>query len=106
MVGYAYLDIELKVHYRAPEFIDSVDPNFFGRNKDYIIKSWKFDTDDQQSIDNMVRTLKVAVGISTLNDFLKFLQINPVYAGNFEPNISLLKNRVPYSECKFQSGQK
>lgn len=55
MVGYAYLDLDGHLIYKTRQYIEEVDPGFFSKNSHFIIKRWKFDTEDRS---NMVRLLQ------------------------------------------------
>jgi hypothetical protein len=50
MKGYAYLDLDNNVIYKSADYIDNDNPGFFLQNHHYIIKHWKFNTDDARSM--------------------------------------------------------
>ena len=55
MVGYAYSDLDGNIVYKLASYIDEVNPGFFGQNRHLIVRHWKFDTEDVQS---MIRMFK------------------------------------------------
>lgn len=56
MIGYAYLDMDLNMIHKTQHYIDEIDPGFFSKNRTYVIKHWKFDTEDRSSMTRMLRS--------------------------------------------------
>lgn len=46
MVGYAYIDLDGNIVYKIADYIERVNPGFFGQNRHLIVKHWKFNTED------------------------------------------------------------
>lgn len=58
MIGYAFLDSDSRLQYRTQKFIEVDHPHFWQENKYYILRKWKFDTDDLQNMHNMFRQIR------------------------------------------------
>jgi hypothetical protein len=54
MKGYVYLDAGGNLHVRNQEYIDNEDPGFFQRNKSVILLVWKFDTENEGMMFNLM----------------------------------------------------
>lgn len=57
MVGYAYLDIDGNIVYKTSNYIDNINPGFFGQNRHLIVKHWKFNTEDPSNMLSMFKGL-------------------------------------------------
>lgn len=62
MIGYGYLDLDSRFIHKTQDYIENVDPGFFSKNRVYILKHWKFDTEDRSS---MIRMLREASDLDT-----------------------------------------
>jgi hypothetical protein len=58
MKGYGFLDADGKMQYRTQEYIEQDNPFFWQQNTHDIIRTWKFDTDDLDSMYNMFRQVR------------------------------------------------
>jgi hypothetical protein len=50
MKGYCYLSNDGKLVVKNSNYIDEVNPGFFSENKEFVLKVWKFDTDNMRSM--------------------------------------------------------
>jgi hypothetical protein len=72
MIGYAYLDLDKNVVYKLAEYIDAENPGFFSQNSHLIIKYWRFNTDDTNSMIRMFQSLvDLAVPKTNIELFIK-----------------------------------
>lgn len=79
MIGYAYLDLDGHLIYKTQQYIDEVDPGFFTQNSHFILRRWKFDTEDRFS---MIRLLQAVTDLipnsaSNIKLFLQSINYNP-----------------------------
>jgi hypothetical protein len=58
MKGYAFIDMDFNLQYRTAEFIEVDNPFFWQQNKDFILRKWKFDTEDLSSMYFMFNQLR------------------------------------------------
>lgn len=71
MRGYAYLDVDGNVFYKQASYIETENPFFWTENAGFVLKWWKFDTDDLVSMRNMLLQLKsYQVRMETVMSFL------------------------------------
>lgn len=47
MKGYVFLDMGGNLSVRYQDYIDNEDPGFFQRNRHTVVLVWKFDTDNE-----------------------------------------------------------
>lgn len=47
MRGYVYLDAGMNLEVRSESYIDQEDPGYFQRNRHLILLVWKFDSDNE-----------------------------------------------------------
>ncbi len=72
MVGYAYIDLDGHVVYKVADYIDNVNPGFFGQNRHLIVKHWKFDTEDTPAMWRMFQNLAdLKVTVQDMNSFIQ-----------------------------------
>jgi hypothetical protein len=55
MKGYAVLDLDGNFTVKSYDYINSDNPGFFTQNKHLLIKYWLFNSEDTESITNMLR---------------------------------------------------
>lgn len=58
MKGVAFLDVDGELGFRSQEFLDYEDPKFMTNNHTFILKAWRFDTDDINSMLDMFRCIR------------------------------------------------
>ena len=58
MIGYAYLDLDTKLIYKTQRYIDEVDPGFFTQNRSFILRHWKFNTEDRSSMVRLITAVQ------------------------------------------------
>jgi hypothetical protein len=85
MKGYVYLDLDMILVHKNWDYINNDNPGFFSQNRNYIVKSWVFDTEDKRSFLNM------------LEDFNR-IKIPPDRIGAFLASINHLKAPKPIAE--------
>ncbi len=72
MVGYAYMDLDGNVVYKVANYIDNINPGFFGQNRHLIAKHWKFDTTDVSAMLRLFKSLvDLKVTKSHMDNFIK-----------------------------------
>lgn len=77
MIGYAYLDIDNYIVYKTQQYIEEVDPGFFSKNSHFIVRRWKFDTDDISSIRRMIIAFAdLELQNSRIMDFFKSINFD------------------------------
>lgn len=70
MKGIAYLDADAALGFRTQEFLDEIDPGFLANNRDLILKAWRFDTDDVDTVRTMFKGMRfLKVNDRLLRDF-------------------------------------
>lgn len=58
MKGVAFLDVDGGLGFRTQEFLDNTDPMFMTNNHAFILKAWRFDTDNFDLMYDMFRALR------------------------------------------------
>lgn len=79
MIGYAYIDYDLIIHYRLKEYIEEDNPSFFATNAHLILKNFKFDTSDPSNMKNMVyQAIDLGVNKESLTAFMLSIGLTPI----------------------------
>lgn len=72
MKGYAYADLDGNLVYKVADYIDNINPGFFGQNRHMICKHWSFDTDDVSSMIRMFKNMDdLKLRVTTTQSFIK-----------------------------------
>lgn len=67
MIGYAFLDSDCNLQYRTQQFIEHDNPYFWQQNKDFIMRKWRFDTEDLDIMKYMFNQIREIFRSSNLN---------------------------------------
>lgn len=78
MKGYAFLDADFRLQYRTQNYIEVDNPYFWQQNQHEILRKWKFDTDEIDSMHYMFRQIRdIFVGSKlspqTVKDFCSMI---------------------------------
>lgn len=72
MKGYVYLDNDHNLNIREKQFIDEIDPGFWGRNAVWVKVVWEFDSEKEETIVPILTSLrKYELKIEIVNNFCK-----------------------------------
>lgn len=83
MIGYAYLDFDNQLVIKDKNYIEVDNPFFWDQNRNLIVKKWKFDTNDFQSMLFMFRQIRdLQVNRRTVIDFANSLNFDLERLGN------------------------
>jgi hypothetical protein len=92
MKGYVFLDKELNIQLRDIKYIEIEDPGFWDRNYFWIERYWKYDTEDPNSMKQILeyfkyiqlRKLEVELFCKAINfDLEAFIKNNKVNKSGF-----------------------
>jgi len=70
MRGYVYLDVAKNLEVKTEDYIDNEDPGFFQRARHHILLVWKFDSNNEgQMLDLMISFKNRQLPMRTVQDF-------------------------------------